>query len=232
MRSAESYPAIVATSLDPAHFVNVSCYGASTRDMTKPQRTLLGTNAPQLGALSKADTLVTVQIGGNDIGFTHIAVACGLLSVADRKGAPCETFYTFGGTNRLSKAISAAAPKVAAVLREIRTRAPHARILVVGYPDILPTRGRGCWPSMPVASGDVAFLRGVEISLNAMLAAQAARHGDGYVNTYSDSVGHDACQPPGVAWISGLISSSQGVPYHPNALGERAMASQVLAVLR
>jgi lysophospholipase L1-like esterase len=232
MRSDESYPALVATRLHPARFVNVSCSGASTRNMTRSQRTLLGTNAPQLSALSRSDTLVTVQIGGNDVGFTHVAVACGLLSVADRHGAPCETFYTFGETDRLSKAISAAAPKVGTVLREIRRRAPRARILVVGYPDILPASGGGCWPSLPVASGDIPFLRGFETSLNRMLAAQAARHGDGYVNTYADSVGHDACQRAGVAWISGLIPRSPSAPYHPNALGERAMAERVLDVLR
>jgi lysophospholipase L1-like esterase len=231
LRSAGSYPAIVAAKLHPARFVDASCYGASTLDMTRPQRTVLGTNPPQLRALSKADTLVTIQIGGNDVGFTHIAVACGLLSVADRAGAPCETYYTFGGTDRLSQAISATAPKVAAVLNQIRRRAPRARILVLGYPDILPTSGQGCWPAVPIASGDVAYLRGVETKLNRMLAVQAARHGAGYVNTYTGSLGHDACRGAGVAWIAGLVPSSPSAPYHPNALGERAMAREVLAVL-
>jgi hypothetical protein len=43
------------------------------------------------------------------------------------------------------------------------------------------------------------------------------------------AIGHDFCQPTGVKWVEGLVPTSPAAPVHPNALGERAMAQQVLA---
>lgn len=232
LRSDQDYPALVAAALHPSSFVNVSCYGAATADMTHPQRTLGGSSPPQFSALSAADTLVTVQVGGDDIGFSRIAATCGTLSLADPSGSPCQNHYSPGGTSHLARAITRTAPKIAAVLRGIRRRAPRARILLLGYPDILPASGHGCWPRVPIASGDLPYLRSVEQRLNAMLAAEAARNGASYVNTYADSIGHDACQPAGHRWVEGLVPTSLAIPLHPNALGEKAMARQVLATLR
>jgi lysophospholipase L1-like esterase len=232
LRSARSYPVLVEKALHPRGFADVSCYGASTPDMTRAEQTVLGTNPPQLKAVRPADSLVTVQIGGNDVGFDRIIVTCGLLSLTDPFGAPCKAHYTSGGTDRLAQAVRRTAPKIASVLRKVRRHAPHARIMVLGYPDILPVHGEGCWPLVPVARGDLAYLNGVEVKLNKMLAAQAAARGDSFVNTYADSIGHDACQERGVSWVEGLIPTSLAIPFHPNALGARAMARRVIAVLR
>jgi hypothetical protein len=57
----------VARTLHPRSFVNVSCYGASTYDMTHLQKSLDQVNAPQLSAVSATDSLVTVQASGDDI---------------------------------------------------------------------------------------------------------------------------------------------------------------------
>lgn len=232
LRSSHDYPALVAAAIHPASFTDASCDGAGTASMTHPQTILGHTVAPQLAALSPDDTLVTVQIGGNDIGFASIAATCALLSLTDPSGSPCARHYTSGGTSRLARATAQAAPRVAAVLEGIHGRAPHARVLLVGYPDILPVSGDGCWPRVPVASGDIAYLRGVEAGLNRMLAAEAGRHRATYVNTYADSTGHDACQAPGVKWIEGLVPTSVALSFHPNEAGERAMARQVLDALR
>ncbi len=75
------------------------------------------------------------------------------------------------------------------------------------------------------------YLRGVEKELNAMLATEAAANNATFVNTYTASIGHDACQPTGVKWVEGLIPTSPAAPFHPNALGEKEMAAQVLAAL-
>ena len=228
LRSAQDYPVLVAAALRPASFVNVSCFGASTADMSQAQRT--GT-PPQLNALSAADALVTVQVGGDDIGVGRIGTTCAALSLTSPFGDPCQKHYTSGGTDQLAQAVTQTAPKVGAVLAAIRQRAPHARILLVGYPGILPASGNGCWPEVAVAHGDVPYLRGVENELNAMLAAAAAAHGVTFVDTYAASIGHDACQHPGTKWVEGLIPTSVAVPFHPNALGEQAMAQEVLRAL-
>jgi lysophospholipase L1-like esterase len=230
LRSGRNYPSLVASALHPASFTDVSCYGARTADMTASQSILGGTNPPQLNALSPVDTLVTLQIGGNDLGFNHITLTCALLSLTDPFGSPCQDHYEAGGTNQLALSIARIAPKVGAVLAGIHARAPHARVLLVGYPDILPS-GAGCWPEEPIARGDVPYLRDVEILANRALAVEAARNGATYVDTFTDSVGHDACRPPGVKWVEGLIPTSLAAPFHPNELGEEAMARQVIATV-
>ncbi len=232
-RSASDYPYLVAAVLGAsARLTNVSCLGATTRDLSQAQHTSGPANPAQLDALSAADRLVTVQIGGDDIGFSGIATTCGELSLTNLTGDPCRQHYTKGGPDQLAQAVTQAAPEVAAALATIRQRAPHARLLVVGYPDILPVRGNGCWPEVTVARGDLPYLRGVETGLNAMLKAQAARAGATFVDTYTPSVGHDACQRAGTKWMEGLIPTSAALPLHPNALGEAAMAREIEAALR
>jgi lysophospholipase L1-like esterase len=232
LRSNHDYPALVAAGIGAGSFKDVSCQGASTANMTHPESVLLGSNPPQDDALSARTTLVTLQIGGNNINFSNIIINCTTLSLTDPFGAPCKAHYTKGRVDHLAQAIAGAAPKVAADLRGIHADAPSARVLVVGYPAILPNTGDGCWPAVPIAYGDVPYLRGIEKQLNAMLAAEAAANGATYVDTYTASIGHDACQPPGVKWVEGLIPTSLAAPFHPNALGERGMAQQVLKALR
>jgi lysophospholipase L1-like esterase len=229
LRSTHNYPSLVAAGIGAASFRDVSCQGATTADMAGPQRVPLGTNPPQLDALSSSTTLVTLGIGGNDIGFASIIVNCTALSLTSPFGSPCKNKYTVGGTDQLAQAVSQAGPRVAAVLVAIHQRAPGARVLVIGYPDVLPNSGHGCWPVVPVAYGDVPYLRGVEAELNSMLASEASANGATFVNTYTDSIGHDFCQPPGVKWVEGLTPTSPAAPVHPNALGEKAMARQVLS---
>ncbi|HEY2280361.1 MAG TPA: SGNH/GDSL hydrolase family protein [Streptosporangiaceae bacterium] len=232
-RSTRDYPYLVAAALGAAvKLTNVSCFGATTRDLSQPQHTSGPANPAQLDALSAADRLVTVQIGGDDIGFSGIATTCGGLSLTNLNGDPCRQHYTKGGPDQLAQAVTQAAPQVAAALAGIRQRAPHARLLVVGYPDILPVQGNGCWPEVTVARGDLPYLRGVETGLNAMLKAQARRAGATFVDTYTPSIGHDACQRSGTKWVEGLIPTSAALPLHPNALGEQAMAREIEAALR
>ena len=230
LRSVKDYPSLVATA-GRFSLVNASCYGASTGDLSHAQHSGGQTNPPQLSALSAADRVVTVQIGGDDIGFGKIASTCGALSLTSPAGDPCQRHYTQGGTDQLARAVIQAAPGVTAALTAIRVRAPRARVLVVGYPDILPVHGNGCWPEVTIARGDLPYLRGVETKLNAMLAAAARRAGDTFVDTYTPSIGHDACTHGGTKWVEGLIPTSAAVPMHPNALGEQAMAREIEAAL-
>jgi hypothetical protein len=231
LRSTHSYPFLVAGGTGAATFTDVSCQGATTANMTHSQSVPLGTNPPEDNALSAGTTLVTLQISGNDIGFSDIIIHCTTLSLTDPFGSPCKDHYTSGGTDKLRAKISKAAPKVAADLQGIHADAPNAKVYLVGYPVILPNSGDGCWPLVPIAYGDVPYLRGVEKALNSMLAAEAAANNATFVDTYTASIGHDACQAPGTKWVEGLIPTAPAVPFHPNRLGEQGMAQQVLAAL-
>ncbi len=230
LRSAKSYAVQVARSLG-ARLVDAACGGAGVKEMTQAQQTYLGTNPPQLSALAPDDRLVMLTLGGDDMGFLHVLDTCMALSITDPFGSPCESHYTSGGTDQLAARVAAEAPKLTAVLGAIRTRAPGARVLLVGYPDMFPQQG-GCWPVVPITDGDIAYLRGVEARINGMLARAAAAAGDTFVDTYTPTTGHDFCQDQDVRYVEGLIPGSLTAPFHTNTRGQADIAAAVLAALR
>jgi lysophospholipase L1-like esterase len=225
LKSDHNYAHLAAPTLGLA-LRDPSCSGAETEDMTQMQGVWPDPNPPQFDALAADTTLVTLGIGGNDIGFSGLAQDCFSDSP---QGSPCKDQYTAGGTDQVSQRIADTAPKVAAVLQGIHTRAPNARVLVVNYPSIFPDTGPGCWPLLPVADGDAAWLRDKEKELNQMLADQAAANGASLVDWYTASIGHDACQPPGIKWVEGPVPENAAAPVHPNLLGMLAASDLVVA---
>ncbi len=227
LRSDRNYPSLLAGRLHPATFVDVSCSGADTTDMTAAQGVTLGTNPPQFDALTADTTLVTLGIGGNDIGYTGIFETCAELSFSNPFGSPCKRHFG----SQLDQRIADTAPKVAAVLRGIHERAPQARVLVVGYLRLLPS-GSGCWPLVPVASGDVPYLDAVERTFNAMLADRANGGDADFVDAYQGGNGHDMCAAPSAKWVEGLLPTQPAAPIHPNAAGMSVVADRAARRLR
>ena len=223
-RSDHNYPHLVARAQGSA-LRDRSCSGATTKDLTSPQPVQAGPNPPQLDALDAEVATVSLQIGGNDIGFSEIVLRC---TAPLPLGTPCRDLYTSGGVDEISRRIAATGPKVTAALAEVRRRSPLALVFVVGYPAILPEDQPGCWPVLPIAPGDAGYLRDKAKELNAMLVARAAAAGAAYVDVYGPSVGHDACQLPGVRWVEPSVPLSPAAPVHPNALGMRGMAAVLL----
>src|SRR5213078_2247356 len=177
--------------------------------MTNAQGVSPGPNPPQFDSLSTNTQLVTLGIGGNDIGFSEIVENC---SSPTPTGHPCQDHYVVNGHDELSDRIDMTAPKVAAVLQGIHQRAPRAQIFVVAYLAILPESGPGCWPQLPITPDDVPYLRGIEKKLNAMLATQAGANGGKFVDAYTASIGHDACQIPGFRWVEPAVPASPACP--------------------
>jgi lysophospholipase L1-like esterase len=228
LKSSNNYPHLAAGRIglplrDP------SCSGARTDHMTAPQGVTPGPNPPQFDALDAETRVVTVGIGGNDIGFSSIAQSC---FSASPFGHPCRDRYVVNGQDTLQTRIDEAAPKVAAVLQGIRDRSAAARIYVVNYLPIFPETGVGCYPQIPVAWADVPYLRSVQRNLNAMLAERAAAAGAGLVDAYRHGIGHDACKIPAVRWNEPLVPASAAAPLHPNLQGMIATANAVVARVR
>jgi lysophospholipase L1-like esterase len=223
-RSDHNFAHVVAPALGVS-LKDVSCSGARTDHMWTSQDVFLGPNPPQLGALSADTQLVTLQIGGNDIGFGEIADRC---TTASPFGHPCQDAYVVNGVDQLAARIEAAAPKVAAVLDEIHERAAEAKVLVVGYAAIVPDRGYGCWPQVAIAWADVPYLRKTHKALNTMLHQQADAHGAEYVDAYTPSIPHDACRSSSVRWVEPTLPVNPAAPLHPNARGMRGVATAVL----
>jgi lysophospholipase L1-like esterase len=144
-RSDHDYPALVAARLGlrAAHFRDVSCSGATIADLTTPQSTDDGTNPAQLSALSVGTRLVTLGIGGNDIGFSSLITTCvkaGLIYDMTGRGkytgddAPCRGKYVSGDTDDVQRKIDTAGERLSEAVAEVKHRAPKARVYVVGYP--------------------------------------------------------------------------------------------------
>ncbi len=224
LRSNQNYASLVARSRS-ARLTDVTCSGADTADLTASQSE--GVPA-QLDALSRGTDLVTLTVGGNDIDFSTVLGTCAQLTSGDPAGAPCRTRYAGSDGDRITDAITETGPEIAQVLRGIHRRAPHARVVVVGYPALFPEDGAGCTSkTVPLAAGDFSWLRDKEKELNSMLARQARRGGAQYVNTYAPTVGHDLCRPTGERWIETFAPETPAAPVHPNAAGQDAMATAV-----
>ena len=164
-RSTHNYPSDVAGTIHPSSFTDVSCSSATTADMTQPQSLDNGlqTNPPQFNALSASDALVTLGIGGNDAGLISVAEKCAELDAYWPFGTRCKNYYQSSGTDTNVAAINATGPKVAATIQGIHSRAPQAKVLVVGYPDGLPQNGSTCYPVVPLSSGDVKYFNSLEL---------------------------------------------------------------------
>jgi hypothetical protein len=229
LKSDHNYAHLAAPSLKPLALRDPSCSGAETDDMTQTQGVSPGPNPPEFDSLEAATKLVTLQIGGNDIGFSSIAEGCFNTSP---NGPPCRDQFVVDGHDEVSDRIAATAPKVAAVLQGIHDRSPNARVLVLNYPAIFPDTGPGCWPQLPVSNEDVVWLRAKEKELNEMLADQAAANAASLVDWYRTSIGHDACKLPVIRWVEPLVPASPAAPVHPNLIGMNAAAKLVVAAAR
>jgi lysophospholipase L1-like esterase len=226
LKSDHNYPHRAAPGIGLS-LRDATCSGAKTGDMTNPQNVEPdGPNPPQLNSVDSTTAVVSLTIGGNDISFSEVAQSCITVNPFSH---PCLDKYNSGGVDQLKARIEATAPKVAAVLAGIKSRAPSARIFVVNYPAIFPETGYGCWPQMPLGFSDVPYLRSTEQRLNSMLATQAAAAGATLVNWYGASIGHDACKGTSTRWVEPLVPGNAAAPIHPNAAGMQGGANALLA---
>jgi lysophospholipase L1-like esterase len=229
LKSSNNYahlaaPGIGLTLRDP------TCSGATTEDMTSPQNVDPdGPNPPQFDSLDAETTVVSLTIGGNDIGFSDIALDCVTINPF---GTPCKNKYNSGGKDQIAERIAATAPKVDAVLDGIAERSPSAEVFVVNYAAIFPETGFGCWPQMPIGFGDVPYLRAKQKELNAMLATQAAANGDTVVDWYKASIGHDACKGSSTRWVEPVVPGNPAAPIHPNKAGMQGAANALVAAVK
>ncbi|MEU0742238.1 SGNH/GDSL hydrolase family protein [Streptomyces sp. NPDC006134] len=227
MRSTLNYPRVIADRTGAA-LTDVTCGGAQTKDFSTAQYPGV---PPQLDAVHSGTRLVTLTIGGNDNNtFIGALLACGTAGIATGgHGSPCKTLYGDTFTDRIDDSTY---PAVKTALQKIRAKAPGARVAVLGYPWILPPVAEpSCYAKMPIASGDVPYLRGIQARLNEVVARAARETGATYVDFSRTSEGHDACRPASTRWVEPLLFGTNVVPVHPNALGESRMAEQTLTAL-
>ncbi len=225
LRSTRNYPHVIAAATG-AQLRDVTCGAAETGDFFESQYPGV---APQLDALSSDTQLVTMTIGGNDSNvFIETILACGTAGLSTLgQGSPCKDRY---GSSFEETIKTTTYPALVRALGAVEERAPQATVAILGYPWIMPATG-GCFDKMPVAQGDVPYVRGIQATLNDAVQRAAAATGATYVDFSAVSNGHDACQPIGVRWIEPVLQGTNPVIVHPNALGESEMAAQTMLVL-
>ncbi|MFP5388804.1 MAG: SGNH/GDSL hydrolase family protein [Thermoleophilia bacterium] len=225
LRSVRNYPHVIAADTG-AQLKDVTCGAAETSDFFESQYPGV---APQLDALRENTQLVTMTIGGNDRGvFIDTIIACGSAGLSTLgQGSPCKDRY---GSSFEETINTETYPSLVNALNAVRAKSPAAQVAILGYPWIMPASG-GCFDKMPVAEGDVPYVRGIQATLNDAIRRAAVATGSTYVDFSTVSDGHDACKPLGVRWIEPVLQGTNPVIVHPNALGESEMATQTIAVL-
>ena len=215
-QSTGNQPRLVAKRLAIPKVTDASCDGATTAD-------ILGGSAAQINKVTSSATVVMVSIGGNDLGFSNIAVQCSKRAITFKT---CKGDYVNGGTDALSAKVAAIRPKVDQVLSAVKTRSPGARVVLYGYPTLLPMSGTSTCVGMTFAGSDVPYLRAKQAELNTMLKASAKAKGVTYVDVYGPSAGHDPCSS--TPWVNKVIDVP---PLHPTHRGQTATGNLIADAL-
>ncbi|MCK9895190.1 SGNH/GDSL hydrolase family protein [Frankia sp. AgB32] len=211
-RSARNYPHLVAQRLGFA-LTDVTCSGATTTNLlTTPQRG----HPPQVDAVTPDTRLVTITVGGNDLGYSAATAECAGATAAGRS---CAALLP-------SPAATAAAAvrlrgNLTRLLRAIDTAAPGVLVYLVSYPRIFPDPPVTC-PDNVISTADTRTLAGMGGTLEQTLRQVATERGIPLVDAYAASAGRDVCAAANVRWVEG--SHTSGVHYHPNADGMAAVS--------
>ena len=221
LRSTANYASLLAEREDVGELVDVTCGGAETTHMTGPQ--FAGAPA-QFDALTPDTDLVTLSIGGNDIGFGAM-VGCILQTPRAETGAPCRDRLEVDVTDQLD----ALGARLDGVYDGIRDRSPDARIVTTAYLPLVPDDG-GCEFVSGMSPGDVTWTRHVTERINMIVSDAAERAGADVVQP-ADAAERHACTPATERYTDFTGEETGSHPMHPTAAGHRAMAEAVGAVL-
>lgn len=196
-RSPNAYSALYNNAHHPSSYVSVACSGATTTDV----------NANQLSALSASTGLVSITIGGNDVGFANIMETCVL-----------------EGTDECVAAVNAAESKAQNQLpgllnttyNGIRSHAPNAKVVVLDYPVFYDLSASFC-----IGLSDESRTKideGINLA-DGIIKTAATSHGFSFADVRSQFVGHQLCSG-GTKWLHSLNFTDITESYHPTAAGQ------------
>ncbi|MEV8349982.1 SGNH/GDSL hydrolase family protein [Streptomyces niveus] len=230
-RTTNAYPDLVDRELaefppgKPVRLTNVSCGAATIADIATAKQTPISpvetpeggwpAVAPQTerAALGDETDIVTVGVGGNSLPFGGVLLKCLEQGVA---GKSCREYYTNPpeGEESIQEKLARVQDEYIEMLARVHQAAPNAKVITVGYPAVLPENARDCnrlslTEVGSITHADVDWLRDdVLKQLNSTIQRVTNFFGDRYVDVYSSSVGHDACQPADTKWVEGICGDA------------------------
>ncbi|MGO4536072.1 SGNH/GDSL hydrolase family protein [Leifsonia sp. 2MCAF36] len=201
--SPDAYPSVFARKAGIDLVVNAACAGATTSDLLKHQ----------LIALDDRTDLVTLSIGGNDLGVAAIAGDC-----AAGKAVACR--------NQVTAALSllnVLPDRLDTVYSAVAQAAPNARIVVTGYTLLYDSSDPGA-PDFQTSTA----INAATLGLNEVIRqAVEERRAKGAAMTYLpvDFAGH------AIGDRTPWLNTSGPDIFHPTATGYAEYASRLLHLL-
>lgn len=216
-RSVGGYPQQLA-QLRGLSIVDMSCGGGKTRHLLRGGQYFQGPQVRVIGAVTR---LVTVTVGGNDIGYVGDLSMLAARNSTSLFGRLSKLFWS-GPSSPAERNYAALRDEMIATLRDIHARAPKARIVVATYPTLLPPKGT-C-PRLGLTEAEAALMRRVGDDLAAITRSAAKQGGALLVDMHVLGAAHHVCSasPWANGWANGGVA-----PFHPNAAGAEASAKAI-----
>jgi hypothetical protein len=192
-RGVYAYPWLVSQQRPNTSLTFVACSGATTSDVM----------ASQIQSVTTDTEIVTMTIGGNDIGFSDLIVQC---TLANCSSALDSTRASLGTVLR---------PRLDTVYTAIRGRTATARVVVLGYPRIFSSAG--CFGTFGISATERTKANQLADALDLLSGARAVAAGLTYRSAIASFTGHAVCS--GSSWLNGLNLFSPVESYHPNRNG-------------
>ena len=197
LRSTLAYSQLWANEHSPASYTSVACSGATTADVLNNQ----------ISALSSSTNLVSITIGGNDVGFSSVMQTCVLQS-----DSAC-----LSAINTATAAAKSTLPgKLANTFSAIGNAAPNAQVVVMGYPELYDLGNSWICPGL--STTDRTALNNAADTLDSVIQTAAQNAGDSYADVKSNFSGHELCDFFN-EWLHSVNISDVTESYHPTADG-------------
>ncbi|MDQ0922175.1 lysophospholipase L1-like esterase [Pseudarthrobacter sp. W1I19] len=212
---------------------NAACHGALlTQNSDIPHDTRIPSIEQQIDyllvshVLTEDTELVSITAGANDVGVTGVLVTC-LTQAPQACLAAVQASATFFADMQT---------ELNAALQRIRTAAPNAEIVVLGYPRLFD-------PTIPFAQVDPVVLNAINTAVDALndsveTAVKDSGTGAVFVDVTNRFKGHAVnSDNPWIFFIAPSLAPDGSLVFdprnfHPNPAGHRAYASALLAAIK
>jgi lysophospholipase L1-like esterase len=197
-RGPYAYPALIKADRPGTNLTFVACSGAKTGDVL----------ANQVQSLSGSTNIVTITIGGNDAGFSSVITKC-----AEPWPINCDGDIT-NAQNYINNTLPG---NLNSVYSQIKSRAPSARVVVLGYPRLF--MGVDCNAGTFFSTAEMTRLNQTADIMKTVISGRAAAYGFTFKDPIPAFTGHAVCSS--TEWLNGL-SNPIGDSYHPNRTGHKS----------